>query len=313
MFEARNLRYTFPSGRTGLRGVSLEAGPGEHVVAMGPNGSGKSTLLKLVSTALPAASGSLLLFGEDHGRAPRAVRRRLGVVQDEPVHLDTLTGLENALLFTELYRVPTTEGRSVIEPLFSAFGLAQVRDVPVAEYSYGMKRKLLLVQALAHEPELLVLDEPALALDPPSQNALLSILEERSRNGACTLVATNEPALAQRLATKVAFLAEGEVVAEGSTDDLLRDLAGTTRIEIRLFGHVPSDLTLDGVAITSLSDRIVAESRNGIDVLPHLTEAILAEGGQITHVEVREPDLTDVFTQLTGLTMGRLEQEPGEA
>ena len=314
MFKARNLGYTYPPGRAGLRGVSLEAGPGERVVAMGPNGSGKSTLLKLVSTALPAASGSLLLFGEDHGRPPpRAVRRRLGVVQDVPVHLETLTGLENALLFTELYRVPTTKGLSVLEPLFSAFGLAQVRDVPVSEYSYGMKRKLLLVQALAHEPELLVLDEPALALDPPSQNALLSILEERSRSGTCTLVATNEPALAQRLATKVVFLAEGEVVAEGSTDDLLRDLAGTTRIEIRLLGNVPSDLSLDGVAITSLSDRIVAESRTGIDILPHLTEAILAEGGQITHVEVSEPDLSDVFTQLTGLAIGRLEQDPGKA
>jgi len=308
LFEARELGYTYPSGRPGLRSVSLGAGPGERIVAMGPNGSGKSTLLKLVSTALPSRPGALLLFGESHRTVPREVRRRLGVVQDEPVHVDALTGMENARLFGELYGLSTRKARASLAALFAAFGLEQVRDVPVAEYSYGMRRKLLLVEALAHEPELLVLDEPALALDPPSQAALLAILEERSRAGACTLVATNEPALAQRLATRVVFLSDGEMVAQGSTAELLEKLHGTTRIEIRLTGEVPSDVTLDGVTIdgvtvTVLPDRIVAESRSGVDVLPRLTEAILGTGSQITRVEVREPDLADVFTQLTGLDM----------
>ena len=313
MFQVRELGFTYPSGRVGVRNVSLEAEAGERIVAMGPNGSGKSTLLRLVSTALPSPPGSLLLFGEDPGRTPRDVRRRLGVVQDEPVHVDALTGLENALLFAELYGVPKTRARSTLEPLFEAFGLEQVRDVPVSEYSYGMRRKLLLVEALAHRPDLLILDEPALALDPPSQTALLSILEQRSSEGACTLVATNEPSLAQRLATKVVFLVQGEIVAQGSTDDLLAELVGTTRIEIRVRESFASDLTLNGVVITVLSDRIMAESRSGIDVLPRLTEAILGKGGQITNVEVREPDLRDVFTQLTGLDMGPQEPESVEA
>ncbi len=303
MFEARQLGYTYPSGRLGVRNVSLEAGAGERVVVMGPNGSGKSTLLRLVSTAIPSGPGALLLFGESHRTVPRRTRRRLGVVQDVPVHVDALTGLENARLFGELYGLSPSKADTAFATLFTSFGLEQVRDVPVAEYSYGMRRKLLLVEALAHEPELLVLDEPALALDPPSQAALVNILEERSRTGACTLVATNEPALAQRLATRVVFLCDGEIVAQGTTAELLDKLHGTTRIEIRLRGGVPADVALDGVEITVLPDRIVAESHSGVDVLPRLTEAILDTGSQITSVEVREPDLADVFTQLTGLDM----------
>jgi len=303
LFEARELGYTYPSGRSGVRGVTLAAGPGERVVAMGPNGSGKSTLLGLVATALPSSPEALRLFGEGHRAVPREVRRRLGVVQDEPVHVDALTGLENARLFGELYGLSSRTMEVVLTDLFAAFGLEQVRDVPVAEYSYGMRRKLLLVEALAHEPALLVLDEPTLALDPPSRATLLTMLDERSRAGACTLVATNEPALAQRLATRVVFLSEGEVVAQGSTDELLRKLHGTTRIEIHLTNDAPTDFTLAGVDVTHLPGRIVAESRAGADILPRLTDAVLRTGSRIARIDVREPDLGDVFTQLTGLDM----------
>ena len=227
MFEARKLGYTYPSGRLGVQNVTLKAGPGERVVAMGPNGSGKSTLLRLVSTALPSPPGALLLFGERHRSVPGSVRRRLGVVQDEP----------------------------------------------------------------------------ALALDPPSQAALLALLERRSQAGACTLVATNEPAFAQRLATRVVFLSDGEIVAEGSTAELLERLDGTTRIEIRLTGQVPAGIELKGVAVTVFPDRVVAESRSGTEALPRLTKAVLATGCQITRVDVRVPDLADVFTRLTGLDL----------
>ena len=303
MFEARKLGYTYPSGRLGVQNVTLTAGPGERVVAMGPNGSGKSTLLRLVSTALPSPPGALLLFGERHRSVPGSVRRRLGVVQDEPVHVDALTGLENARLFGELYGLSREAAQSELTGLFETFGLDQVRNVPVAEYSYGMKRKLLLVEALAHRPDLLVLDEPALALDPPSQAALLALLERRSQAGACTLVATNEPAFAQRLATRVVFLSDGEIVAEGSTAELLESLDGTTRIEIRLTGQVPAGIELKGVAVTVFPDRVVAESRSGTEALPRLTKAVLATGCQITRVDVRVPDLADVFTRLTGLDL----------
>ena len=325
MFGATELSFTYPSGRRGLGKVSLSGDPGDRVVVMGPNGSGKSTLLRLVSTELPSRRGSLTLFGEACQPPSRALRRRIGIVQDTPVHLDDLTGMENGLLFAELYGLLRAEAASALEALFTSLGLDDPLDVPTREYSYGMKKKLLIAEALVHEPEMLILDEPALGLDPPSRAALLRMLVERSEKGVCTLVATNEPALAQEFATTVVLLHEGEVVAHGSPAELLAKVGGSTRIEVHVAGAPPAGLIhgdpsaagvtppgptaagpafaglpADIVSIQQLPGRIVAESRSGPDVLPQLVGAVLGAGLKIERITLREPDLTDVFALFTG-------------
>ena len=327
MFGATELSFTYPSGRKGLGKVSLEGAPGDRVVVMGPNGSGKSTLLRLVSTELPSLPGTLELFGETCGssrkdfRRRRDLRKRIGIVQDTPVHVEDLTGMENGLLFADLYGLPRAEALEAFAALCTSLGLDDALDVPTREYSYGMKKKLLIAEALVHDPDLLIMDEPALGLDPPSRAALLRILEERSGRGVCTLAATNEPALAQELATTVVLLHEGEGVAHGSPAELLAKVGSATRIEVHVAGDPPADptttdpatdpapdpafagLPADIVSLRRLPGRIIAESRSGSDVLPQLVAAVLAAGLKIEQVEIREPDLTDVFTLFTGQSL----------
>jgi len=319
LFGATELSFTYPSGRKGLGKVSLEGAPGDRVVVMGPNGSGKSTLLRLVSTELPSLPGTLELFGESCGssrkdfRKRRDLRKRIGIVQDTPVHVEDLTGMENGLLFADLYGLPRAEALAAFTALCTSLGLDDALDVPTREYSYGMKKKLLIAEALVHDPDLLIMDEPALGLDPPSRAALLQIIEERSGRGVCTLAATNEPALAQELATTVVLLHEGEVVAQGSPAELLAKVGSATRIEVHGAGDPPADPTTDPafaglpadiVSLRQLPGRIIAESRSGSDVLPQLVAAVLAAGLKIEQVEIREPDLTDVFTLFTGQALG---------
>lgn len=308
MFEATELSFTYPSGRVGLVDVSLRGDPGDRVVVMGPNGSGKSTLLRLVSTELRCRAGSLTLFGEGSAAPLPSLRRRIGIVQDTPVHVEDLTGLENGLLFAELYGVSRAVAARAIETLFISLGLDDALLVPTKEFSYGMNKKLLIAEALVHDPEMLILDEPALGLDPPSRAALIRILEERSASGVCTLVATNEPALAQELATTVVLLHEGKVVALGSPAELLAKVGRATRIEVHVTGSstspVLAELPADILSIQRLPGRIVAESESGPDVLPQLVRAVLAEGLKIERIELREPDLTDVYALFTGQTMG---------
>jgi ABC-type multidrug transport system ATPase subunit len=235
-------------------------------------------------------------------RKRRDLRRRIGIVQDTPIHVEDLTGLENGLLFAELYGLPRAEALSAFSALSTSLGLDDALDVPTREYSYGMKKKLLIAEALVHDPEMLILDEPALGLDPPTRVALLRMLEERSERGVCTLVATNEPELAKKLATTVVLLHEGEVVAHGSPAELLAKVGGATRIEVHVTGSPPADLGLpaDIVSIQLRPGRIIAESRSGPDVLPQLVGAVLATGLKIERIELREPDLTDVFMLYTG-------------
>ena len=318
MFGATELSFTYPSGRKGLGKISLKGGPGDRVVVMGPNGSGKSTLLRLVSTELPSHPGTLKLFGEACGPSRRdfhkrrGLRKRIGIVQDTPVHLEDLTGMENGLLFAELYGLSRAEALAGFAALFTSLGLDDALHVPTREYSYGMKKKLLIAEALVHDPDLLIMDEPALGLDPPSRAALLRILEERSGKGVCALAATNEPALAQELATTVVLLHEGEVVAHGSPAELLAKVGSATRIEVHVAGARPAGptttalagLPADIVSIQRLPGRIIAESSSGSDVLPQLAGAVLAAGLKIERVEIREPDLTDVFTLFTGQALG---------
>ena len=271
---------------------------------MGPNGSGKSTLLRLVSTELPSRPGSLTLFGAS-GAATPDVRRRIGIVQDTPVHVEDLTGLENGLLFAELYGVPRADAATAFPVLCRTLGLDEALHVPVREYSYGMKKKLLIAEALVHTPDMLIMDEPALGLDPPSRAALFRMLEERSAKGVCTLAATNEPALAQELATTVVLLHEGDVVAHGSPAELMAKVGGDTRIEVHLAGSPQpgpalAGLPADIVSIQQLPGRIIAESKSGPDVLPLLVGAVLEAGLKIERIELREPDLTDVFVHFTG-------------
>ena len=336
MFGATELSFTYPSGRRGLGKVSLNGDPGDRVIVMGPNGSGKSTLLRLVSTELPSGPGALTLFDEACEPPSRDLRRRIGIVQDIPVHVDDLTGMENGLLFAELYGLPKAEAAGALETLFASLGLDDALHVPTREYSYGMKKKLLIVEALVHEPEMLIMDEPVLGLDPPSRAALLRILAERSRKGVCTLAATNDPALAQELATTVVLLNEGEVVAHGSPAELLAKVGGATRIEVHVAGSplgipkpghptaagmTPPDLTTSGpafaglpadiVSIQQVPGRIIAESRSGSDVLPQLVAAVLGAGLKIERIELREPDLTDVFTLFTGQALGTGSQALG--
>lgn len=155
-------------------------------------------------------------------------------MQDTPVHVEDLTGMENGLLFADLYGLPRAEATGALALLFTSLGLDDALHVPTREYSYGMKKKLLIAEALVHDPEMLILDEPVLGLDPPSRAAFLRLLEERSQRGVCTLAATNDPALAQELATTVVLLHEGEVVAQGSPAQLLARVGGATRIEVHV-------------------------------------------------------------------------------
>jgi ABC-2 type transport system ATP-binding protein len=183
-----------------------------------------------------------------------------------------------------------------------------------------MNKKLLIAEALVHDPDLLIMDEPVLGLDPPSRAALLRTLEERTGRGVCMITATNEPALAQELATTVVLLHEGEVVALGSPAELLAQVGTATLIEVHVAGapdptttdpalakgpaKLPAKLPEGIVSIRQIPGRIIAESRSGSDVLPQLVSAVLAEGLKIERVEIREPDLTDVFTLFTGQALG---------
>ena len=169
--EAKNIGRLYKSSGRGVSDVSLSVAPGEVFGLMGPNGSGKSTLLRILSTAIAPDSGTFRVGGIDGLNEKRKVRARMGLMVDRPTHYGDLTGSANAYFFARAYGMDEAKAEGAIAELFDYFDLTEYADDKVKTYSYGMGKKLALIEALAHGPELLLLDEPSLGLDYTSQLA----------------------------------------------------------------------------------------------------------------------------------------------
>jgi ABC-2 type transport system ATP-binding protein len=217
-----------------LKEFDLAVAAGEVVAVLGPNGAGKSTLLRVLSTRQRPSAGSLHLLGEDARRPSPALRRRLGVVPDEAVHLEALTGSENALLFARIAGLGDAAALRAVAALLGRLALDGDAGRPTAEYSFGMRRKLLLAEALAHEPRVLLLDEPMLGLDPPSRQTVQEVLRERAAAGAAVVLVTNDAAGLEQWCDRICFLHRGRKVLEGTPAELLAAYGDAARaLEIR--------------------------------------------------------------------------------
>ncbi|HEX7050455.1 MAG TPA: ABC transporter ATP-binding protein [Longimicrobiales bacterium] len=285
----------------GIRDVDLVVEPGEVVGVLGPNGAGKSTLVRVLATALRPDAGRLRLLGAPAVPPAPALRRRIGFADAEPVHFDALSGRENALFFARAAGLDRGAAEAAIATLFGRFDLARDGGRTAGAYSSGMRRKLLLIQALAHAPALVVLDEPTVGLDPPSHAALHEVLRDRAGAGAAIVLATHDVAAAARLCDRVVFLHDGRKVLEGAPDALIRRFSAGTRIDVRVqAAHTPDIRLPDAELVEAEPGRLLLRSRAGTAILPELCAALLRAGAGIEAIHVLEPDLADVFRAATG-------------
>ncbi len=306
--EAENITRHYKSSGRGVAGVSLAVNPGEILGLVGPNGSGKSTLLRVLSTAIEPDAGSFRVGGADGLKEKRKVRARIGLMVDRPTHYGDLSGWANAFFFARLYGMEEEKAASALAELFDYFDLAEYRDDKAKTYSYGMGKKLALIEALAHGPEFLLLDEPSLGLDYTSQLAFQRKVRELAGAGTAILLASNQVDEVEALCDRVVFLHRGRLVAEGTPEALISSLRGVRRIVATLrnpvaFGPVGE---VEGV------ERVVPEGRDLVvhceerpGVVADVVGTIVGSGGDIVNLSVERPNLEDVFVKLTGEALKR--------
>lgn len=245
-----DLSYRYPNGK-GITGITFEAGAGEVVCIFGWNGAGKTTLLKVLSTLVPAQAGSYCVNGCEVTRDRETARRNIFPIFDASAHFNNLTGQENARIILSLYGVPVTAGPDRIAGMFQ-LDLCQ----PAGEYSLGMRRKLLLVEAFSSKRDLLVFDEPTLGLDTGMCQVFFERVREAAAAGSCVIIGTNrieDAAVADRLL----LLDKGSLCPAASVEALV---SGMIKITI------------------TLADRELVEYIPTIDDLPQLIKKILALG-----------------------------------
>ena len=291
-------------------GIDLRVETGEIFGVLGPNGAGKTTTMKMLATLLIPTSGSIRVLGIDPLERPRDVRARLGaMLSGERSLYWKLTARENLEYFAALYHVPPKETRARIERALAAVKLSDRADDYVERYSTGMRQRLALARALLPDPQLVILDEPTVGLDPQAARDLRDRVRELRAQGRTVLLTTHYMEEADQLCDRVAIIDHGRIVALDTPGALKRTIRAeeVVRLEIGLADDGAAVLERLGRSATvARSERhngtlaVTAHCASARDFVPAAFDAARSAGATIQHVEVVPVTLEDVFISLTG-------------
>ncbi len=313
--EASALMKTYPPAVTALDGVSLSVPTGTIFGLLGPNGAGKSTTVRVLCTLTRPDRGSARVAGVDVLAEPLRARRVIGVVGQKHGADPEATGRENLVLQGEFYGLTGGELKRRVAQSLERFGLADAANRPAKTYSGGMQRRLDIAMGLLHRPRALFLDEPTTGLDPEARVEMWPEIERLAVEERITiLLTTHYMEEADRLASQLAIIDRGRVVAEGTPEQLKAALEGDT-IQIQLAN--PEDAAaraaLDGVAgldeITLEGRSLRARSRDGSVAIPAVLAALEARGARVTSVTLARPSLDDVYLRHAGRAFQQADRE----
>ena len=291
----QSVSKTFPAGRGGsgeplkaLDNVSFDIEEGEFFGLLGPNGAGKTTLISILAGLARASQGRVLVQGHDVQRDFAQARRRLGVVPQELV-FDPFFNVREALRFQSGY-FGVKDNDAWIDELLESLGLADKADANMRQLSGGMKRRVLVAQALVHKPPVIVLDEPTAGVDVELRQTLWQFIARLNKQGHTVLLTTHYLEEAEALCSRLAMLKQGRVVALATTSELLK-AASSNVLRFKIDSELPSALA--GKA--RITGRIVQfPAHNALEVERYLA-AIREAGLRAEDVEIRKADLEDVF------------------
>jgi ABC-2 type transport system ATP-binding protein len=276
--------------------LSFSVGAGRIFGFLGPNGAGKTTSIRMALGLVEPTAGRIAVLGAHDARK---VRDRIGFLPEERGLYRRMTPVEAVVFFAGLKGVPSAVARKRGVALLEAQGLGAAMHRPMKALSKGMAQKVQLITALAHEPDLVILDEPFSGLDPVNQQSLESLIRDLARRGATVIFSTHVMAHAERLCERVVLLAKGRKAFEGSVDEARAAAprrivleGGATDAELRALPGV-ADITVHEAGVRTAS---LAPGAAAYETL----RAAFAQGLDLTRFEVREPSLHDAFIVITG-------------
>jgi ABC-type multidrug transport system ATPase subunit len=286
-----------------VRDLNLTVYEGDCYGFLGPNGAGKTTTIKMLTGFLRPTTGTAKIFGYDVNE--KSAKRMFGYVPDFYGFYDDLTGNDNLKFYSALYKIPKSKRLERITEVLEIVDLLERKDAKVKTYSHGMRQRLVIAQALLHEPKLLLLDEPTGGLDPKSQYETRELLKKLVNEGTTIFISSHQLFEIEDMCNRVGIIHKGELLREDTIENLTTDIKKVTGITIKVHLVHVSEQILDSlremndVIDVSVNDTVIEVKVSKSGLVPEINKRLVASDAEILKIEETTPSLEQIFLRLT--------------
>ena len=304
LMTVKNLTKSFKEN-TVLKHISFEVYRGEVLCILGPNGAGKSTTINILTAALGSDSGEILFRGNKISKQLRAYKKTVGIVPQDIALYEELSAESNLRFFASLYGLHGSKLEEAVTQALVFAGLDDRRKDKVKTFSGGMKRRLNIACAIAHHPELVIMDEPTVGIDPQSRNHILDSIKKLRDQGMTVIYTTHYMEEVEVISSRIIIMDHGAIIAEGTKETLKEDIENEKRytIEVEENGKITHDefFAIEGIkTVNIVGNTIEISTLKGIENLDRII-ALLCDGGEkIRNITSEAASLETVFLKMTG-------------
>ncbi len=304
LLEVKDLEKQYKNVKA-VNGISFDVKKGEVFGLLGPNGAGKSTTISIISTLFKPTTGDIYYDGQSILKTPKAIQEKLGVVPQEIALYPTLTGYENLRFWGQAYGIRGKELKQRIDDVSEIIGLKDKLRTKIKNYSGGMKRRINIGAALLHKPELLIMDEPTVGIDPQSRNHILETVLGLNKEGMTIIYTSHYMEEVEYLCSRISIMDKGEIIASGSKDELMEIVKGKKKINIS-FDNISDGLVDKLKDIEYINDidvvdkELILETQNGETIFKDIIAKVSETNSSIMSIDIQKPNLESVFLHLTG-------------
>jgi ABC-2 type transport system ATP-binding protein len=294
-----------------VKGVSFSVEKGESFSLLGPNGAGKSTIINMITGLYPPTSGVIEIKGGDVIRNPKQAQKTIGVVPQEIALYETLSARENLKFWGRMYDLSGKTLENAVDEVLEIIGLTDRAKDKINTFSGGMKRRVNIGAAILHKPEILIMDEPTVGIDPQSRNHILDTVKRLNQEGMTIIYTSHYMEEVEYLCERIGIIDHGELIACGTLRDLRETIGDRSRIIVSMDTDNLVDIEVAVLLENLVSSKDILIKENQLTlfhkepqlILSDLIQLLTKSGTKVTSVDIVEPNLESVFLHLTGRSL----------